>query len=182
MAIVPHDLVPRAERAVRRGDLLHALELYEALLADRPEDERIRQRMDSVRGLLQPSELIGRRRAEPEDLQVAHGDVGTLSDAEQGEMHASSGRFDEALACYGRALNKAPKNELLRERFEELHRLAGPHSLARDDGLDRAEKLDPVTPAAVQKLQALPQDPVRMLEALLERVRVGRRKVLQNRA
>jgi len=182
MAIVPQDLEMRAERAVRRGDLLHALELYEALLADRPEDERIRQRMDSVRGLLQPSELIGRRRAEPEDLEAKTGDVGTLSDAEQGEMHASSGRFEEAMACYGRAVDKAPKNELLRERFEELRRLAGPRSLARDDGLERAEKLDPVTPAAVPKVLPLPRDPVRMLEALLERIRGSRRKNLANRA
>src|SRR5438105_2580759 len=118
----PHELEARAERAVRRGDLLHALELYEALLADRPEDDRIRQRMDSVRALLQPSELIGRRRAEPEDVDELEDSVESLSDAEQGEMHASSGRFDEALACYERAVGKAPQNELLRERYEELRR------------------------------------------------------------
>src|SRR5438128_6452741 len=103
----------RAERAVRRGDLLHALELFEALLADRPEDERIRQRMDSVRALLQPSELIGRRRAEPEHVERPDDSLHELSDAEQGEMHAASGRFDQALACYGRALAEAPENELL---------------------------------------------------------------------
>lgn len=189
MASVPQDLESRAERAVRRGDLLHALELYEALLADRPEDDRIRQRMDSVRGLLQPSELIGRRRAEPEDLDVSSDAVETLSDAEQGEMHASSGRFDEAAACYERAVTKAPKNELLRERFEELRRLAGPRSLARHDGLERAERLDPFTPPAVSKVPSppptraaappgvgLPRDPVRMLEALLARVRGSPRR------
>jgi len=39
------ELEQRAERAVRRGELLLALELFESLLADNPEDERVRQRM-----------------------------------------------------------------------------------------------------------------------------------------
>jgi tetratricopeptide (TPR) repeat protein len=189
MAVAPPELETRAERAVRRGELLHALELYELLLAERPDDDRVRHRMDSVRALLQPSELIGRRRSDPDDQQaVAGGALETLSDAEQGEMHASSGRFDQAVACYERALRKAPRNELLRERLEELRRLSPPDSLARHDGLERAERLDPFTPTTVARLReppaaapaqtgpTLPKDPIERLKALLARVRGMRRR------
>ncbi len=181
MATVPKDLESRAERAVRRGELLSALELYETLLAERPEDERVRSRMDSVRALLQPSEMVSRRRTEPDEPEPQNG-LETLSDAEQGEMHASSGRFEEAVRCYGRALARAPKNELLRERFEELVRLSPPDSLARHDGLERAEKLDPFTPPGLPKVpkarQALPVDPIARLQALLARVQGSRRRPL----
>lgn len=177
MSSAPKDLESRAERAVRRGDLLHALELYEALIADRPEDERIRQRMDSVRSLLQPSELIGRRKVEPEDLAATESDFDSLSDAEQGEMLASSGRFAEAAQCYERALARAPGNDLLRERFEELRDLAGPRSLARHDGLETAEKLEPVSnPPPPKPGEPLPRDPVKLLQALLDRVRGSKRR------
>jgi len=187
-APVPGDLESRAERAVRRGELLHALELYESLLAQRPDDERIRNRMDSVRALLHPSEMVGRRRAEPEEPERM---METLSDAELGEMHASSGRFDEAVASYRRAVEAAPKNELLRERLDELRKLLPPDSRAVDDGLASAEVLAPVpTPpplprATIPKIAPppsrvapprLPADPVAMLKALLDRVRAGRRK------
>src|SRR5256885_6625913 len=106
MAVSADELEQRAERAVRRGELLLALELFESLLAHSPEDERVRQRMESVRALLQPSELVNRRRAEPEDLEQAPTE--TLSDAEQGELHASAGRFQDALRCYERAVAKSP--------------------------------------------------------------------------
>jgi tetratricopeptide (TPR) repeat protein len=177
MSSAHKDLESRAERAVRRGDLLHALELYEVLLADHPEDERIRQRMDSVRALLQPSELVGRRKVEPEELDKLDSDLESLSDAEQGEMHASSGRFDEAARCYERAAAGAPNNDLLRERFEELRDLAGPQSLARHDGLETAEKLEPVSnPPPPKPGGPLPKDPVKLLQALLDRVRSSKRR------
>ena len=48
----PADLEQRAERAVRRGELLMALEHFEAYLAQQPDDERVRIRMESVRALL----------------------------------------------------------------------------------------------------------------------------------
>jgi len=138
------ELEQRAERAVRRGELLAALELFETLLADQPEDERVRQRMESVRALLQPSELVNRRRAEPEEAVGPAAEL--LSDAEQGELHASSGRFREATASYERAVAKNPRNELLRERLEELRSLAPPE--ARAD-LHEAERLEEIalTPA-----------------------------------
>lgn len=190
MQSAPSDLEARAERAVRRGELLVALELFETLLRDRPEDDRLRNRMDSVRALLQPSEMVGRRRAEPDEGEAASA-LESLSDAEQAELHASSGRFEEAVACYERALAKAPRNELLRERYEELKQLSPPSSRALDDGLLAAEKLDPHTPAAglarvkppepepkpaAAQPGELPRDAVAMLRALLDRVRGGRRR------
>ena len=190
------ELEQRAERAVRRGELLVALEHFDAYLAQEPEDERVRQRMEAVRALLQPSELVSRRRAEPEEPEHT---AGALSDAELGEMHASSGRFTEAAACYQRACSANPKNELLKERYEELRALASPHGRA---DLGSAEKLDgplvppgkglpkvprsasasaasfsPLQPATEKRAaeRPLPGDKVRLLEDLLGRIRSSRR-------
>ncbi len=196
----PSELEQRAERAVRRGELLVALEHFDAYLAQQPDDERVRTRMEAVRALLQPSELVSRRRAEPEEPEPGHG---TLSDAETGEMHASSGRFKDAAAAYQRAWQANPKNELLKERYEELRALANP---AQKADLAAAEKLEAaplMTPSkGVQPVRsakasaasfgpistpskppakpapapaALPKDPIKLLEALLDRVRKGRR-------
>lgn len=197
------ELEQRAERAVRRGELLAALELFEALLADQPEDERVRQRMESVRALLQPSELVNRRRAEPEEVEGPA--AGPLSEAEQGELHASSGRFREATRSYERAVAKNPRNELLRERLEELRDLAPPE--ARAD-LHDAEKLEALTatpsrgtpvlaghrsarasdaafgplkaappppPQPRKAVAAPPRDSVALLQLLLERIQSARR-------
>lgn len=178
----PAELEQRAERAVRRGELLVALEHFDAYLAQQPDDERVRQRMEAVRALLQPSELVSRRRSEPEEPDPGEG---TLSDAETGEMHASSGRFREAVEAYERAVANNPKSELLRERLEELRVLVQPAGRA---DLASAEKLE--APAAgVSRLSArsarvaassfapiggLPDDRVKLLEELLQRVRSGR--------
>lgn len=201
------ELEQRAERAVRRGELLVALEHFEAYLAQQPDDERVRQRMESVRALLQPSELVSRRRAEPEEPEQSEQ---TLSDAETGEMYASSGRFKDAAAAYHRAWQASPKNELLKERYEELRALAHPEGkadLAAAEKLEAAEVMTPSKgvqavrsakatatsfspmspskpppkPAAAPAAKpaaapALPKDPIKLLEALLDRVRKNRRK------
>jgi tetratricopeptide (TPR) repeat protein len=188
------ELEQRAERAVRRGELLVAIEHFEAYLAQNPDDERVRQRMESVRALLQPSELVSRRRAEPEEPQSPSAD--SLSDAEQGEMHASSGRFGDAAQAYARAVARSPTNELLRERLEELRALSSPgmpadlHSAERLDGATSARGTEPAAPAEPRGRSAKandalfgplksagkpPQDPVALLRELLERVRAGRR-------
>jgi tetratricopeptide (TPR) repeat protein len=180
----PAELEQRAERAVRRGELLVALEHFEAYLAQQPDDERVRQRMESVRALLQPSEMVSRRRSEPDEPGPS---VEMLSAAEAGEMHASSGRFDEAARFYERDLQQNPDNELLRERLEELRALAGPAPRA---DMAAAEKLAPIlSPAGVAAGRSArvseasyapikpknSTDPVELLKALLERVRAGRR-------
>ncbi|GAC1341747.1 MAG: hypothetical protein NVSMB23_13700 [Myxococcales bacterium] len=145
MSTSPDDLEQRAERAVRRGEPLIALELFDAVLAQRPEEERARLRMESVRALLQPSELVHRRRAEPEETAPG---AEPLSDAEEGELHASSGRFAEATEAYQRALARNPENGLIRERLEELEQLAPPGSRAVDDGLAAAPRLEAAARAA----------------------------------
>lgn len=211
MSPLTPELEQRAERAVRRGELLVALELFEAVLAQHPEDERVRQRMEAVRALLQPSELVHRRRPEPEANAPQAAEA---SDAEQGELHAASGRFLEAAEAYRRALASNPDNQLFRERFEELSRLAPPGSRALEDGLAEAPRLEAVrsgearaagdapqrsavashvvfnpddTAPIVARTRAtprphdapelrdpdapLPDDPIAMLRALLERIR-----------
>ena len=139
-SLSPQELEQRAERAVKRGELLLALDHYEALAARSPDDERLRGKIESVRSLLQPSELVHRRRAEPVADEDPH--AAPMSDAEEGELHASAGKFADAAFAYRRAVGKNPGNELLRERLEELIRLAPPPSRALDDGLASAEKLE----------------------------------------
>jgi tetratricopeptide (TPR) repeat protein len=189
----PAELEQRAERAVRRGELLSALQLFEELIALEPDDERVRQRMESVRALLQPAELSDRRRSEPEEAEPRP-PAETLTDAEQGELHAGAGRFVEALRCYERAVAESPDNELLRERLEELRELAPPGDRA---DLGSAEQLPAQAAAhgppraasrshkvahanfaplpAERRREPLPRDPVKMLEMLLDRIRAGRR-------
>ena len=186
MQVNAQELTQRAERAVRRGELLAAIEHFEAYLAQHPDDERVRGRMESVRALLQPSELVSRRRAEPEEPEGPA--KGALSDAEQGELHASSGRFGEAADAYQRAVSGSPRNELLRERLDELRALASPTGRA---DLHQAEKLEGATPARGSSpagrsakanhavfgpLSTTPRkDPVALLRELLDRVRAARR-------
>jgi tetratricopeptide (TPR) repeat protein len=183
--MTPGELEQKAERAVRRGELLAALEHFEAYLAQRPEDERVRSRMESVRALLQPSELVSRRRNEPEESDSSL----RLSDAEKGELHASSGRFAEAAEAYQRAVAKSPGNELLRERLDELRGMANPAGKADLGGAERLDAPAPSPPREKEKLRSarahaasfapegrpLPRDRKALLEELLQRVRAGRR-------
>jgi len=186
------ELEQRAERAVRRGELLAALELFEAHLAQQPDDERVRTRMEAVRALLQPSELVSRRRVDPAEPGASSAPIG---DAERGEVYASAARFPEAAQAYERAVAANPENQLLRERLEELRALASPAGRA---DLAAAEKLEdpPGAPAngsppagtRSEKAHAasfapthgvpsrpLPRDAKALLEELLQRVRTGRR-------
>lgn len=189
--VTPVELEQRAERAVRRGELLVALEHFEAYLAQQPDDDRVRMRMESVRALLQPSELVSRRRTEPEEPDPG---PGSLTDAEQGELHASSGRFNDAAKAYERAAAANPKSELMRERLEELRALAMPAGRA---DLGDAEKLEapaagssggfPKVPgrsakasdasfAPMPQKQQKKKDKPGLLQDLLDRIRANRRK------
>ncbi len=137
-------LEARAERAVRRGDLLMAVDIFERLSSDHPEDERLRQRTEAVRSLLQPSELVHRRRA-TEPLPDQTSDL-KLTDAERGEVFAAAGRYADAVRAYRLAVGAQPENELLRDRLVELFGLAPPGSRALDDGLARAPELGAAPP------------------------------------
>ena len=181
------DLEQKAERAVRRGELLAGLELFESYLAQRPDDERVRARMEAVRALLQPSELVNRRRVDPEEPDGASAPA---SDTEEGEVLAGSGRFAEAAAAYERAAANNPDNQLLKERLQELKALANPAGKA---DLQAAEKLEAAAGthqngapsrsarahaasfAPIEEPRPLPRDPKALLEELLQRVRSGRR-------
>ena len=184
------ELEQRAERAVRRGELLAAIEHFEAHLAQHPEDERVRARMEAVRSLLHPSEMVSRRRTEPEDGDAANAPA---TDAEVGEIHASSGRFADAAQAYERAVAANPENELLRERYEELRALAVPAGKADLAALEKLEGPSPAQAngaarppersarahaasfAPLSPAKPLPRDPKALLEELLQRVRSGRR-------
>lgn len=185
------ELEQRAERAVRRGELLAAIEHFEAHLAQHPDDERVRTRMEAVRALLHPSEMVSRRRTEPEGGDPASAPA---SDAEVGEMHASSGRFLEAAQAYERAVAANPENELLKERYEELRalsvpagkadlaaleKLEGPSSPAQLNGAprpaERSARAHAASFAPLSPSKPLPREPKALLEELLQRVRSGRR-------
>jgi tetratricopeptide (TPR) repeat protein len=186
------ELEQRAERAVRRGELLAALQLFEELIAREPAEERVRQRMESVRALLQPAELQDRSAPEPDEPEPRPA-AGMLTDAERGELHASAGRFAEALRCYERAVSAAPDNELLHERLVELRELAPPGDRADLASAEQLPAHAPAQPAhgaprshkvahasfapldGERTPEPLPRDPVKLLEALLARIRAGRR-------
>jgi hypothetical protein len=157
-----------------------------------PDDDRLQRRMESVRALLQPSETQDRREPETDDAELETPPA-SLSDAEQGELHASAGRFAQAVICYQRAAVAAPDNELLRERLEELRELSAPGAPA---DLAAAERIPAPAPRHAQpaphsrsqkvahasfapiddrRASPLPKDPVKMLETLLDRVRSARR-------
>jgi hypothetical protein len=157
------ELELRAERAVRHGEMLAALDYYEVLLAERPGDEGLRARVEAVRDSLQPSELAGHRHAE----MVGDDDVSAqpMTPAEQGELAASSGRFAEAVDWYQRAVAENPTNELLRERLTELLRYAPPPSRAVDDGLAEAERLEQVELAQVSGRAPKPERSARAAAA-----------------
>jgi hypothetical protein len=141
--------------------------------------------MEAVRALLQPSEMVSRRRAEPEEVDTK---AAPVSSAEVGEMHASSGRFADAAESYEQAVKDDPGNDLLRERLEELRALAHPR---RKADLAAAEKLEAAPAASVSAERSarahaasfaplpsagpLPREPKQMLEELLTRVRTARR-------
>src|SRR5205085_2796171 len=59
------ELEQRAERAVRRGELFAALELFEQLLAMEPDDELLRERLEELRELVAPGAPADLAAAEP---------------------------------------------------------------------------------------------------------------------
>src|SRR2546421_9938445 len=90
------EMEQRAERAVRRGELLVALELFEQLVAMLPDDDRLQRRIEAVRALLQPSETQDRREPDTDDADLDPPPA-SLRDAAQGELHASAAPFAHAL-------------------------------------------------------------------------------------
>jgi tetratricopeptide (TPR) repeat protein len=170
----------QAERFVRRGDLLTALEIYDRLLDQSPDDPQLIARKEAIGSMLQPSELLRARAAKekPED-EVRPEEEPALTLEMEGERLANAGRFAAAAERYEEALRLNPDNELLRERLTELRSLAPPETVARE-----AEPVaEPVAaPVAVAESAPepmrdgeLPEDPQDRLQALLQRITQNRR-------
>ena len=107
-----------AEREVRRGNFQAAITLYEGLVAEVPEDDRLAVRLDTLRTLLQPLELTHPKAAAGARAASAE------NDAQAGEAAANAGDLRAAVAAYERACATAPANALLAERLEELRAVA----------------------------------------------------------
>jgi tetratricopeptide (TPR) repeat protein len=152
------DMVARAERALRRGELSEALGLFETLSQRFPEDAALSLKLGNVREMLQPEELqvLGAMQARippPEPVPQ-----GPSSPVAEGERLFALGDYGGAAAAYRRALHAHPKSELIRERLEEVYRLA--RSL-------------PVHPSPTDR--QLPRQAEPLLHALLDRLAARRR-------
>lgn len=170
-AIDQRETVSRAERAVRRGDFATALETFERLVNDNPEEASLRQRRDAIRELAQSGELGAGGGAVDEGPAA----TGQLTPAEEGERHASAGRFDQAAESYRLAVEQNPGSELLRERYQELVQLAPPSESATPHVA--AESIETPTSVAAVKPDAdpLPGTIHEALQELLMRIAQNRR-------
>jgi tetratricopeptide (TPR) repeat protein len=150
------EMVAHAERALRRGELSEALSLYETLCQAFPEDQALALKLSNLRETLQPQELQALRAlqasARPEAIPQ-----GPSSPAAEGERLFALGDYAGAAAAYRRALQERPDNELIRERLEELYRLA--RALPVHSPTDRK----------------LPRQAEPLLNALLDRLAARRR-------
>lgn len=149
----------RADRSVRRGELSEALALLDGLAAEFPDDAALAEKRDHLRANLQPMELQSAKvpRAEP----VPRASTAPGTPEQEGERLFAIGDYGGAAAAYRRALKERPDSELIRERLEELFRLA-----------QAAPRHSPTD-------QALPRDPTARLTALLDRIAARKRVVLR---
>jgi hypothetical protein len=146
----------RAERALRRGELSEAVSLYEMLCQAHPEDEALARRLTTLREMLQPMELQATQAPAPPEQPSRP--LGPSSPVAEGERLFALGDYVAAAAAYRRALHDRPDNELIRERLEEIYRIA--RSL-------------PAIRSPTDK--ALPKEPEPRLHALLDRLAARRR-------
>ncbi|HSP77540.1 MAG TPA: hypothetical protein VLQ93_03365 [Myxococcaceae bacterium] len=147
------DMVARAERALRRGEISEAVSLYDTLCQAFPEDAALALKRANLREMLQPSELL----ALPSRPPLERAPLGPSSPVAEGERLFALGDYVGAAAAYRRALQERPDSELIRERLEELYRLA--RTLPVHSPTDRA----------------LPTEAEPLLQALLDRLAARRR-------
>ncbi len=186
-----------AEREVRRGNFKAALSLYESLSAEEPDNAVLRERMKDLGELLQPMELMHPKTA----AEPTPSDISRLHEA---EAAVNRGEIAGAIDEYRALLRQSPENALIRERLEELEKLAEDplmlSTMPRSHGASQPAvpkcqaPRDPGMPARFQSCSTggagntqelglpamagelgLPQDPIACLEELLQRVRRGRR-------
>src|SRR4051794_1435772 len=112
-------LEANADRAMRRGELSTALDLFGKLLAAFPADETLKRKLKLLKENLQPMELVSAKsRFVPEPPQKKG------SALDEAEAKAARGDYAGAIAAYRQALTEKPESELLKERLSELFRLA----------------------------------------------------------
>lgn len=149
------DIESRADRSLRRGELSEALTLYQSLLAAFPGDGGLEAKLETVRESLQPAELMSPKanfaREPPSRASVPS------TPEQEGERLFAIADYAGAAAAYRRALEKKPDSGLIRERLEELYRLA--RAAPRHSPTD----------------SLLPLDPEALLGALLDRISARRR-------
>jgi tetratricopeptide (TPR) repeat protein len=148
------ELETRADRCIRRGELGKALTLLETISRAFPSDGALRARIADLAGSLQPAELVSAK-ANVRDPRPMASPPSTPQ--QEGERLFTLGDYAGAAAAYRRALRDKPDSALVRERLEELYRLA------RD--APRHSPTDSVLPA----------DPEHLLSALLDRIAARRR-------
>lgn len=145
----------RADRALRRGELVEALDLYEALLLAFPDDGALADKLANLRESLQPLELQKLEAIRPpEEPELP---LGPSSPAQEGERLFALGDYVGAAAAYRRAVQERPDNELFKERLIEVYRMAKEMPLQSPTD------------------KALPKAPQPRLQALLDRVASRRR-------
>ncbi|MCE9670253.1 hypothetical protein LY474_20860 [Myxococcus stipitatus] len=149
------EMEARADRALRRGELAEALDLYEALSREFPGDAALAGKLGHLRDSLQPMELQVLEAARPPEEPTLP--LGPSSPAQEGERLFALGDYAGAAAAYRRALQERPDNELFKERLLELFQLA------------REMPLQSPTD------KALPKAAQPRLQALLDRVAARRR-------
>jgi len=109
----------RADRALRRGELSTALELYTAIAAAFPNDELVAQKLKRIRENLQPMELSHAKTRVPIDQAPP-----PTNSIQSAEALAARGDYAGAIALYRKALEKRPDSDLIRERLAELFQIA----------------------------------------------------------
>lgn len=153
------ELEARAERALRRGEMSEALALYEELAAEFPDEGRFNDRIAHLRAALQPAELA-QGGAPPPPSGVT--ELRPSTPEQEGERLFVIGDYAGAAAAYRRAVEERPDSELLRERLEELYRLAR------------------MAPRHSPTDSALPTDRQALLRALLDRISSRRRMLTRS--
>jgi hypothetical protein len=145
----------QADRCLRRGELAEAMRLYSELTARHPHDATLAAKVARIRESIDPSEL---RSAKVPVSEQATSHLTPTTPEQEGERLFALGDYAGAAAAYRRALHEKPDSVLVRERLDELFRLA-----------QAAPRHSPTD-------SALPEAPEPRLQALLDRIS-ARRKV-----
>ncbi len=147
-----------------------ALALFQQVAQAFPEDPAVSRRIATLSDSLQPAELLNPKARTTDPLQSAS----AVTPEQEGERLFALGDHAGAMAAYRQALRERPDNALIRERLEELFRLAQsspPNTQAQGSPAAPADS----APAPASGDAPLPADPAARLSALLGRIAARRR-------